>query len=76
MSEQEKLLRDIETFLAKHDMPETVFGVKAMNDTALLIKLRKGRTVRIDTAEKLRRFMREYKTDGKPRPRQSAHAAA
>ena len=26
MSEREKLLKDIETFIAEHDMPETVFG--------------------------------------------------
>lgn len=75
MSEREKLLRDIEAFIAKHGMPETVFGVKAMNDTALLTKLRRGRSVRIDTAEKLRRFMREFR-DGKPRPKQELRASA
>lgn len=74
MSEREKLLHDIEAFIAKHDMPETVFGVSAMNDTALLTKLRRGRSVRIDTAEKLRRFMREYKA--RPKKAAVSHAAA
>lgn len=69
MSAQEDLLRDIEKFIAKHRMPETVFGAKAMNDTALVAKLRKGRSVRLVTAERLRAFIRDYRPDGKPRPR-------
>ena len=78
MSEREELLKTIETFIEQHEMPETVFGLRTMNDPALVAKLRKGRTVRIDTAAKLTAFMRDYRptTDGKPRPRQSAANAA
>ncbi len=76
MSEREKLLKDIEAFIAEHDMPETVFGVRAMNDTALLTKLRKGRSVRIDTAERLRKFMTSYKSERRPKKAAASQAAA
>lgn len=76
MSEREKLLKDIESFIAEHNMPETVFGVRAMNDTALLTKLRRGRSVRIDTAERLRKFMASYKPERRPKKAAASQVAA
>lgn len=70
MSEKEALLEAIEKFIARHGIPETVFGMRAMNDPSFIAKLRKGRSVRIDTAEHLRTYMRDFeKKDGNPRPR-------
>lgn len=72
MSEKEALLKSIEKFILANRMPETTFGIRAMSDPSFIAKLRKGRSVRIDTAEKLRGFMRDYKQDGKPRPNKIA----
>ncbi|CAB4137836.1 hypothetical protein UFOVP326_99 [uncultured Caudovirales phage] len=56
-----KLLEDIATFLTRHGMPPTRFGVLAVGDGNLVADLRAGsRSPRIDTVERIERFMREY----------------
>ena len=76
MSEKEALLKSIEKFILANRMPDTTFGIRAMSDPSFIAKLRKGRSVRIDTAEKLRGFMRDYKQDGKQRPKHQSAVAA
>lgn len=64
MSETDQFLDDILQFLKRTGMSESSFGVEAMGDPSFIAKLRKGRSVRLKTAEDVRNFMRDY------RPRQ------
>jgi hypothetical protein len=60
MTERETLLHSIIAYCVRNNIPETVFGMRTMNDPSLVSKMRKGRSVRIDTAERLRAYMREH----------------
>lgn len=57
---RQKLLADVEAFLQRHEMNYTSFGRQALNDTAFVARLRAGKDLRFDTAEKVRQFMDEY----------------
>ena len=77
MTAREKLLAEIDAFLERHNMRETAFGIKAVNDPALVSNMRyHGRNVRIDTAERLREFMASYKPERRPKKAAASQAAA
>jgi len=60
MTSMDQLLSEIETFLERHDMAPTKFGTLAMNDAKFVGRLRAGQRVRLDTADRVRDFMRSY----------------
>jgi hypothetical protein len=62
---REALLQDIEGFLDRVGMTATKFGKLSVNDPTLVHRMRKGADVRMETAEKLRKFMAEHQS---PRP--------
>lgn len=74
----QKLLDEIEAFLASTGMNATEFGLRAKGDGFIVGRLRQGKDVRTATASELRRFMETYPrplADGhKHRPRPAAHA--
>jgi phosphopantothenoylcysteine decarboxylase/phosphopantothenate--cysteine ligase len=51
------LLTEIERFLARSGLTATKFGVAAVNDGHLVANLRKGNSVTLKTADKVRAFM-------------------
>ena len=55
------LLSEIEAFIKLHDMKPSKFGREAMADPALIMHLRDGRSLTLRNAEKVCRFMREYR---------------
>jgi hypothetical protein len=55
------LLPDILSFCETQSMPATRFGEMALNDTAFIHKLQKGRRVWPETEAKARDFMASYK---------------
>ena len=57
------LLPDIRAFCETHSLPITRFGELAMNDTAFVHKLEKGRRVWPETEAKARAFMAAYAKD-------------
>ena len=57
-----ELLTDIRAFCAAHSIPPTRFGELALNDTAFVHKLEKGRRVWPETEDKARQFMASYET--------------
>ena len=69
MSEREKLVQDIEKFLEKSGMSPTRFGIESVGRRSLMHQLRSGGGVNLDTAEKLRNFMKDWKA----RPKLRAH---
>lgn len=75
MSAKEELLDTIERFLKRTGIPASVFGTEALGDPSLVKKLREGRTVRLDTAERLRTFMDEYRGVSRQKKASSGLAA-
>lgn len=61
MPPMETLIRDIKAFCIAHNMPETTFGQKALNDPAFMYALRNGRDPRYSTVERVKNFMVTYK---------------
>ncbi len=54
------LLRKVEKFLARHDMPATKFGRLAAHDPRFVLDLRMGRMPRAKTEARTLRWMAEY----------------
>jgi phosphopantothenoylcysteine decarboxylase / phosphopantothenate---cysteine ligase len=52
-----ELLGEIEGFLAQFDITPSKFGVAAVNDGHLVAKLRKGNSVTLKTADRVRAYM-------------------
>lgn len=57
MSIRDDLISEIESFLRETGMSRTAFGVKALNDRALMVRLSKGSGLHSDTIDKIRAFM-------------------
>ena len=53
------LLAEIEAFLADSGLTATKFGLAAVNDGHLVANLRRGSSVTLKTADRVRAFMRE-----------------
>ncbi|TPG12623.1 hypothetical protein [Sphingomonas oligophenolica] len=49
----------IDRYLRAHDMPETLFGRRAVNDPRLVSDLRRGRQVGERVRRRIELFMRE-----------------
>lgn len=70
MTARETLIKEIEAFMAEHHMRPTMFGKLALNDPALMGSLRSGRDVKLETADRIRKYMRDYKPPRRqPRPK-------
>ncbi|UAB76991.1 hypothetical protein INR77_09035 [Erythrobacter sp. SCSIO 43205] len=62
------LLKDIEAFVARHNMAESTFGREALGDWRLINEMRgegrdRPRRIWPETEAKIRRFMAQYETD-------------
>lgn len=62
------LIRDIEKFLRKHDMPPATFGRKMVSDARFVSDLRMGRIPRPETESSVRRGMKVYEHSLKKEP--------
>ena len=64
----EALLAEIEAFLARSGLTPTKFGIAAVNDGHLVANLRRGHSITLKTADKVRAYMREQRDrdQGKP----------
>lgn len=54
------LIRSVEKFLRKYDMPATKFGRLAAHDPRFVLDLRMGRIPRAATEARIRRWMDAY----------------
>lgn len=62
MTERQKLLQEIDRFLADYQMAPTHFGRAAMRDATFVARLRlEYRSVRSETLDKLRKWMADYR---------------
>lgn len=57
MNEDQKLLRDIDAFIARHAMAESTFGRLAVNDGKMVGRLRSGGSITLKTLARVRAFM-------------------
>lgn len=56
---REDLLWEIEAFLRESGMGESYFGQAAVGNSKLVARLRDGRSIEIDTANRVKEFMRQ-----------------
>ncbi len=57
------LIRKIEVFLRRTNMPPTRFGRLATRDPRFVLDLRNGRTPRSDTEKRVEHFMNAYREE-------------
>jgi hypothetical protein len=77
MRSEDVLILEIEAFIAMHALAETSFCKMAVGDPTTLRRLRSGRSVTLETADRLRSFMSTYvPKDAKPRPKPETGVAA
>lgn len=55
----QQLLGEIRRFLAVHPIAPTYFGKRAVGNSELVSRLEAGRSVTLDTAAKVRAFMKD-----------------
>lgn len=67
MSATDALLSEIEDFSRRAGMKPSTLGRKAINDGKLHERLRRGGSVTLETAERIRRWMREYPSSAEER---------
>ncbi|HET7413420.1 MAG TPA: hypothetical protein VFJ18_12250 [Pararhizobium sp.] len=60
------LISDIRDFLSETGMGPSYFGKAACGNSEVVSRLESGRTITLETAEKIRVFMAERRTAPKP----------
>lgn len=69
---QDELIAQIERFCATHEMAETTFGRRAVNNPALLRQLRDGKSPLLTTVNKLCDFMADWDAEAATRAKLAA----
>lgn len=76
-STHDAFIAEIDAFLIKHKMTDAHFGIAAMNDHKFVSRLRSGASTTLRTADKVRAFMRSYRSPlGRGRRRANDGVAA
>lgn len=57
MSTQTDILAEIDSFIQARKMPETTFGFLVMNDNSFVSRLRGGRNISVNTADRVREYI-------------------
>jgi len=52
-------LERVESFIARHGMSPSAFGMAAVNDSGFFFDLQRGRSPRLNTCERIDAWMRE-----------------
>ncbi|KKB80812.1 hypothetical protein VW35_00965 [Devosia soli] len=58
MVEISALLKQIEAYCQRHEIEETTFGLRAVNDGKFVARLRAGKTIQLKTLHKVTAFMK------------------
>lgn len=76
MSTRDKLLTDIKAFIALHGLSDAEFGILALNDSAFVLRFKRGMNITLERHDRVRKFMDEYKRPlGRRRKAESRPAA-
>ena len=62
MFEITALLKQIESYCARHGIEETTFGLRAVNDGKFVARLRDGKTIQLKTYQKVGEFLKRKPT--------------
>jgi len=65
MLDESELLKNIEAFCKRHDMPVTEFGIRAFNNPNFVGDLRRGLSPRMKTASRAVVFMKTFTQEKK-----------
>jgi phosphopantothenoylcysteine decarboxylase/phosphopantothenate--cysteine ligase len=71
MASEQTLLEEIEAFLARSKLTATKFGLAAVNDGHLVANLRRGHSVTLRTADRVRAYIRQEQAMAGAEPRKS-----
>ena len=69
MTTRDELLKEIDAYLEATGWSESYLGVVAMRDSGFVFRIRAGRNVRLDTADRIRKYMRTHKPAKKSKRR-------
>jgi hypothetical protein len=58
MVEISALIKQIESYCARHGIEETTFGLRAVNDGKFVARLRSGKTIQLKTYQKVSTFLK------------------
>ena len=61
MSLRDDFIAEIRAFLVSNRMEATTFGREGMNDPNFVFEVEHGRSVRLNTVEKVRQFMADHR---------------
>ncbi len=75
MTTRDKLLADIERYLERTGLTAREFGVRVRNDTALVYRMRKGGTITMEAADRVRAYMAAHPPTSKKRAAEPRPAA-
>ena len=59
----DELLRELDAFLDRHGIADSTFGIRAINDSHLLERVRAGRPIRRSTVVKIKKYIARYELD-------------
>lgn len=65
MTERDKILTEIETFMANEGISPRQFGIRAMGDSGFVYRLRQGLDIKARTLDRVRAFMQDYRSGPK-----------
>jgi hypothetical protein len=60
---REELIEELDSFLDRHGLADTRFGILAVGDGHLVKRIRDGRPIRRSTVLKIRKWMQRYELD-------------
>ena len=60
---REELIQELDTFLDRHGLADTRFGIRSDGDGHLMRRIRDGKTIRRSTVLKIRKFCQRYELD-------------
>jgi len=63
MNNQESLIAELDEFMTRHGIADSTFGIRCLNDSHLLERIRDGRPIRRSTILKIRKYMARYELD-------------
>jgi hypothetical protein len=61
--QREELIQELDTFLDRHGLADTRFGVLSVGDGHLMRRIRDGKTIRRSTVLKIRKWMQRFELD-------------
>lgn len=74
MNEIDALLKLIEAYCARHEIEETTFGLRAVNDGKFVSRLRRGKSIQLKTYSRVSAFLK--RKPAAPKPEQARVGAA